>query len=77
MQAIYAQVDATVQSTALAIGNAYLGSINSVDNRLFYLTKQQAMDSWATIVGTIQRPWDLWVHEVKSSNLYVNTLDPN
>jgi hypothetical protein len=77
MQAIYAQVDATVQTTALTIQNAYLGSVSTRDNGLFYLTEQKATDSWETDAGTVQRPWDLWVHEVESSNLYTNNLDPN
>lgn len=74
MQAIYTQVDANVQSAALSLRHAYLGSDG---NGLSYLTAQQARDSWATNAGTDDRPWDLWVHQVESSNLYVNVLDPN
>ncbi|KAH8799056.1 class II aldolase and Adducin N-terminal domain-containing protein [Xylogone sp. PMI_703] len=75
-QAIYSQVDAEVQSEALAIQHAFLGSnLNSQDG-LVYLTERQARESWATDQGTVQRPWDLWVREVKVSPLYVNKLDP-
>ena len=76
MQAIYTQTDATVQSTALTIRNAYLGSKNKGDG-VVYLTAQQARDSWTIDAGTVERPWDLWVHEVESSDLYVNMLDLN
>ncbi|KAH6680162.1 class II aldolase and Adducin N-terminal domain-containing protein [Halenospora varia] len=76
MQAIYTQTDDTVQSTALTIRNAYLGSKNKGDG-VVYLTAQQARDSWAIDAGTVERPWDLWVHEVESSDLYINMLDPN
>lgn len=76
MQAIYTQTDATVQSTALTIRNAYLGSKNKGDG-VVYLTAQQARDSWVIDAETVERPWDLWVHEVESSDLYINMLDPN
>lgn len=73
MQAIYTQINAGVQSSAIMLRNAYLGSGAGVQ----YLTDQQAVQSWVTNAGTVDRPWDLWVHEVESSSLYVNKLDPN
>ncbi|TGJ79294.1 hypothetical protein E0Z10_g9474 [Xylaria hypoxylon] len=76
VQAIYTQLNAQVQSEALAIQHAYLGAKASSEDELSYLTPQQARDSYATISGTAQRPWDLWVREVEVSPLYVNTLDP-
>ncbi|KAI0541240.1 class II aldolase and Adducin N-terminal domain-containing protein [Xylaria digitata] len=76
VQAIYTQVNAQIQSEALAIQHAYSGSKVSSGEGLIYLTPQQARDSYATNSGTAQRPWDLWVREVKVSPLYVNTLDP-
>lgn len=75
-QAIYSQTDAEVQSDALTIQHAFLDSNGSHHEGLVYLTQKQATDSWATDQRTIQRPWDLWVREVKVSPLYVNTLDP-
>ncbi|KAG9958307.1 arad-like aldolase/epimerase, partial [Aureobasidium melanogenum] len=74
MQAIYTQTNAGIQTTALTIHNAYPG-----DNQqeLAFLTPQQTVQSWSTMVGTADRPWGLWSHQVRSSNLYQNLLDPN
>ncbi|KAG9595420.1 arad-like aldolase/epimerase, partial [Aureobasidium melanogenum] len=74
MQAIYTQTNAGIQTTALTIQNAYPG-----DNQqgLAFLTSQQTVQSWSTMVGTATRPWGLWRHQVQSSNLYQNLLDPN
>lgn len=77
MQAIYAQVNAVVQSSALLLRNAYLGSKAKGLTELAYLTSQEAVDSWETNAGTVERPWDMWVHEVEASGLYTNVLDPN
>ncbi|KAI1430359.1 class II aldolase and Adducin N-terminal domain-containing protein [Xylaria sp. FL1777] len=74
-QAVYTQLNARVQSDALAIERAYAGSGAGPDDGLVYLTARQAEDSYATNAGTVQRPWDLWVREVKVSPLYVNALD--
>ncbi|KAI1298048.1 class II aldolase and Adducin N-terminal domain-containing protein [Xylaria venustula] len=77
VQAIYTQTNAQVQSAALGIQHAYAGTkASGGGDGLAYLTHQQAMDSYATNAGTAQRPWDLWVREVKVSPLYINTLDP-
>ncbi|KAI0915026.1 class II aldolase and Adducin N-terminal domain-containing protein [Ustulina deusta] len=74
-QAVYTQLNAQVQTEALAIEHARPGSKGKSDDELVYLTPQQARDSYAANAGTIQRPWDLWVREVKVSPLYVNALD--
>lgn len=74
MQAIYAQTNAGIQTTALTIHNAYPES-NQQD--LAYLTTQQTVQSWATMAGTADRPWGLWSHQVRSSSLYQNLLDSN
>lgn len=70
MQAIYTQTNAGIQTTALTITG---------DNQqgLAFLTPQQTVQSWSTMVGTADRPWGLWRHQVQSSNLYQNLLDPN
>ncbi|KAI0457523.1 class II aldolase and Adducin N-terminal domain-containing protein [Xylaria acuta] len=75
-QAIYTQVNAQVQSEALASKHAYWGLGLNSGYDLTYLTQQQARDSWASNMGTVQRPWGLWVREVKVSPLYANALDP-
>jgi ribulose-5-phosphate 4-epimerase/fuculose-1-phosphate aldolase len=36
------------------------------------LTPQMAKDSAASVSGTTDRPWQLWVKEVESRNLYTN-----
>ncbi|KAG9670078.1 arad-like aldolase/epimerase, partial [Aureobasidium melanogenum] len=68
MQAIYTQTNAGIQTTALTI---------SSQQDLAYLTPQQTVQSWSTMAGTADRPWGLWSHQVRSSNLYQNLLDPN
>ncbi|KAI0186219.1 class II aldolase and Adducin N-terminal domain-containing protein [Xylaria flabelliformis] len=75
-QAFYTQANAQVQSEALATKHAYWGQGADGGHGLPYLTQQQARDSWTSNMGTVQRPWDLWVREVKVSPLYVNALDP-
>jgi hypothetical protein len=74
MQAMYTQTNAGIQTTALTIQNAYH---NSDQQGLEYLTTQQTVDSWTTMSGTADRPWGLWSHQVRSSDLYQNLLDPN
>ncbi|CAD0094663.1 unnamed protein product [Aureobasidium mustum] len=74
MQAIYTQTNAGIQTTALTIHNAYP---ESNQQALAYLTTQQTVQSWATMAGTADRPWGLWSHQVRSSSLYQNLLDPN
>ena len=77
MQAVYTQIDAGVQSTAITLHAAYFGPGMRVKDEISYLTSQQATQSWIANTGTVERPWDLWVHQVESSSLYVNNLDPN
>ncbi|KAI1738779.1 major facilitator superfamily domain-containing protein [Xylaria scruposa] len=64
-QAFYTQANAQVQSEALATKHAYWGQGLDGGDDLPYLTQQQARDSWTSNMGTVQRPWDLWVREVK------------
>lgn len=77
MQAIYTQINAGIQTTALTIRNAYPGAKNDGRAGLAYLTSQQTVQSWMTMTGTADRPWGLWKHEVESSSLYQNLLDQN
>ncbi|KAH0366949.1 arad-like aldolase/epimerase, partial [Aureobasidium melanogenum] len=70
MQAIYTQTNAGIQTTALTING---GS----QQDLAFLTPQQTVQSWTTMAGTADRPWGLWSHQVRSSNLYQNLLDSN
>ncbi|KAI5269370.1 general substrate transporter [Aureobasidium subglaciale] len=74
MQAVYTQVNAGIQTTALTIQNS---NPNRNQQGLSFLSSQQAVKTWTTMSGTSDRPWGLWSHEVRSSNLYQNLLDPN
>ncbi|CAD0083059.1 unnamed protein product [Aureobasidium vineae] len=74
MQAVYTQINAGIQTTAMTIQNAYP---NNNQQELAFLTNQQTVQSWTTMAGTSDRPWGRWSHQVQSSNLYQNLLDPN
>lgn len=74
-QAIYGQNDAAVQSDALQINAAYRSITGEHIPGPVYLTERQTRDSWETDRGTVDKPWGLWVREVKVSPLYINTLD--
>ncbi|KAI5195912.1 general substrate transporter [Aureobasidium subglaciale] len=74
MQAVYTQVNAGIQTTALTIQNS---NPNRNQQDLSFLSSQQAVKTWTTMSGTSDRPWGLWSHEVRSSNLYQNLLDPD
>ncbi|KAI0489893.1 major facilitator superfamily domain-containing protein [Xylaria cf. heliscus] len=74
-QAIYTQVNAQVQSETLASRHAYSATEANLGGRLTHLTPKQAKDSWASNRGTVQRPWELWVREVKVSPLYVTITE--
>ncbi len=67
-QAVYSQLNAQAEAGALSLGHG-----SKAD--MVYLTPRQAADSWATNIGTVQRPWDLWVRQVRVSSLYTNALD--
>ncbi|KAI1273177.1 major facilitator superfamily domain-containing protein [Xylaria sp. FL0933] len=73
VQAVYTQLNAQVQSDALTTKHAYWGQNLNSGYQLVYLTPQQARDSYATNAGTAQRPWDLWVREVKVSPLEMSS----
>lgn len=74
MQACYTQTDAGVQSTAIMLRGAYgIGQGPGIQ----YLTTKETVEGWQVISATSDRPWGLWKHEVESSPLYQNLLDPN
>lgn len=75
-QAVYSQLNAQVQAGALGLERQQtVASASLSHDGVVYLTAQQAKDSWATDIGTVQRPWDLWVRQVRTSPLYMNILD--
>jgi len=73
-QAVYTQVAADVETTSLLIRNAFRGD---GERGLRFLTPQEQVDSFNTIVGTVDRPWGLWTSQVENSGQYVNVLDSN
>jgi len=74
-RAIYTQVNARVQTNAILLRNAFLGS-GIVDleegGGLEYLDEEQSVAGGEMGVGSQERPWGLWVREVEAAALYVN-----
>jgi len=87
MQAVYTQINAGVQTSAIMLSNAFGGGVGRglgggggggvAGGGLQYLSTKETVESWMTMTGTSERPWGLWQHEVQSSSLYQNLLDPN
>ena len=80
MQAVYTQIDAGVQTSAIMLRNAFGGGVGRggvTGGGVQYLSTKETVESWMTMTGTSERPWGLWQHEVQSSSLYQNLLDPN
>ncbi|KAL2263588.1 hypothetical protein VTK26DRAFT_6055 [Humicola hyalothermophila] len=83
-QGVYAVVGARVQARALQIQHAYTGgaagtAFSGGDGGLSaegleYLTPRQVRDSMAVAEQTVERPWGLWVREVRASPVYVNEI---
>ncbi|KAH9907793.1 class II aldolase and Adducin N-terminal domain-containing protein [Xylariomycetidae sp. FL2044] len=73
-KAIYTQINAQVQTDAMGLQRAT--RLSGTDRGIVYLTEKQARESWETNMETIQRPYSLWVRQVKVSPLYANELDP-
>lgn len=78
--AMFTTAAARVQTNAALLRNAFGSLDNGVwsskgqeyVNAFEPLTAQQAVDTEASISGTTDRPWGLWVAEVESQPLYVN-----
>jgi len=78
MQACYTQTNAGVQSNAIMLRGAYASTgMGGGSPGVQYLTTEETVQGWQVISATSDRPWGLWKHEVESSNLYQNLLDPN
>ncbi|KAI1145836.1 class II aldolase and Adducin N-terminal domain-containing protein [Nemania diffusa] len=73
-QAVYTQVNAQVQASATDLQAAAVRGAGSGGDGVVYLTEQQAVDSWVSNSGTIQRPYALWVRQVQVDPLYVNSV---
>jgi hypothetical protein len=75
-EGINAVANAKMQSKALTIQHAYTGQA-AQDIGLAYLDERQIRDTWQATMGVLERPWELWVKEVRINPLYVNELDPS
>ena len=88
-QAIYTQIAAKAQASALNIQTAYSeakiqGKVDDGGNitkgtvkpavGLHYLTAQEASDTASTNAKVYNRAWKLWEREVSVSSLYINEL---
>lgn len=74
-EGIYAVINAKIESEALKIHHAFTGMAAQDDDGIAYLTPQQIQDSWETEMQLVEKPWALWVREVKVDPLYKNELD--
>ncbi|KAL2186812.1 hypothetical protein L209DRAFT_274785 [Thermothelomyces heterothallicus CBS 203.75] len=75
-EGIYAVVNARVQAEALKIQHAYhANQPHDGNDWVVYLNERQIRDSWETEINILEKPWEMWVREVKVNPLYVNELD--
>ncbi|CZR65091.1 uncharacterized protein PAC_14991 [Phialocephala subalpina] len=70
-RAIYTQKNAMIQTAALNISAAYLGSSDG-GYSIRYLDQEEAAASTSMTQWSVMRPWKLWLREVEESGLYVN-----
>ncbi|KAG7286844.1 hypothetical protein NEMBOFW57_009161 [Staphylotrichum longicolle] len=75
-EGINAVANAEIQSKALTMQHAYTGQAAQGENGVAYLNQRQIRDTQQTMLSVVERPWELWVREVKVNPLYVNELDP-
>ncbi|KAL2167448.1 hypothetical protein VTG60DRAFT_1199 [Thermothelomyces hinnuleus] len=70
-EGIYAVVNARVQAEALKIQHAYHAN-QAPDGNVWavYLNEQQIRDSWETEINILEKPWEMWVREVKVNPLF-------
>ena len=82
-KAVFAQINAWVQTTAVLLRNAYLGfqrgdaqaSSNGSNESVFeYLTRRQQEDTTAGMAAAGDRAWLLWVAQVEHHSLYANNV---
>ncbi|KAH7141805.1 class II aldolase and Adducin domain-containing protein [Dactylonectria macrodidyma] len=71
MWAIYTQKNAAIQTTAATLQSTYGGT--GSDMPLSYLSSEESSVAREMTKRTVERPWQLWVREVESCGLYVNT----
>lgn len=67
-EAIFAQANAKMQTQALMMSNAM-----GVEYQC--LSTEEAAGAWTFNVRTVERPWGLWVQEVRDSGKYRNEME--
>jgi hypothetical protein len=73
-RAVYTHVNASVQSNAIILRNAFKGVSGhfGVPGELNYLNEEQVVGCMQMNDSSQDRPWGLWVREVEANALYVN-----
>lgn len=69
LQAVYTKKNAIISTSALSIQAA----LSQGPRGLQYLSDREAEAAAKTNKGTAQRPWKLWVEEVRACRLYTNS----
>ncbi|OHE99704.1 class II Aldolase and Adducin domain-containing protein [Colletotrichum orchidophilum] len=69
MRAVYTQKNASIQTTALM-----LQGVTGTTGGLKSLSPEESAASDKTTRWSMMRPWNLWVREVETSMLYINSL---
>jgi ribulose-5-phosphate 4-epimerase/fuculose-1-phosphate aldolase len=77
LRSVYTQKNAAIQTTALVSQAAFLGTggnLNAVGagQGLRYLSEKEAEDATGMTKWSKERPWGLWVAEVRACGLYRN-----
>lgn len=80
-RAVYTQVNARVQTKAIMLRNAFFGNVTTGEEgsedagkELNYISEDQVGACSDMADATQDRPWGLWVREVESCPLYVNSV---
>lgn len=69
---VYAVANARVRSQALQLQQ--IAAMGGARDHVVYLDERQIKDSWETETRLVEKPWGLWVREVRVDPLYVNEL---
>ncbi|KAE9370319.1 arad-like aldolase/epimerase [Stipitochalara longipes BDJ] len=69
-RAVYTHVNASVQTNAIMLRNAATGAGVGVEGEMRYLNAEQVKGSLKMNAASQDRPWGLWVEEVRARGLY-------
>jgi len=73
-RAVYTHVNASIQTNAITLRNAAIGVGVGVGGELRYLNTEQVKGSLKMNAASQDRPWALWVEEVRACRLYKHEL---